>query len=362
MPNASEVQLIAIEKIKLLERNPRKINEERFKKLCESVDKNPDFFNVRPCLVNDASGELVVYAGNQRLRAAKAMGRKEVPCIIETLTDEQQRERTIRDNVELGEWDWELLAEDWKKDELESWGVECEFNTDEEGKTDPDEVPEAPEIPKAKLGDIYQLGDHRLMCGSATIAEDVEKLMGGEKADMVFTDPPYGVTKNEWDRMFTQEDLDMLFSITDGAILVWNATKPEVFKHMLGLSPLCDRVAVWRMTSGITGKGGMFWTWQPIFAWRSRDIKLWDSMEFESDSPTRTGEHPTQKPVGLIKKWINADSKIKSVADLFGGSGSTLIACEQTKRRCYMMELDPKYIDVIIKRWEDFTAKKAIKC
>ena len=222
-----------------------------------------------------------------------------------------------------------------------------------------DEVPEVPVEAITKPGDLWILGEHRVLCGDSTKKDDVERLMNGEKADMVFTDPPYGVTNIEWDRKLTQKDLDTFLSISNGPVCVWNATRPDIFKHILSLSPMCERIAVWRMTAGITGKGGMFWTWQPIFIWRSKEIKLWDSVEFESDSPTRTGDHPTQKPVKLVSKWLNAcDNKL--IADLFCGSGTTLIAAEQLGRKCYGMEISPNYCDVIVKRWENLTGKKAV--
>lgn len=344
------------------EYNPRELTPDQFKQLKDSLTR---FGVVDPVIVNThPERKDIIVGGHQRTKVWEEMGNKEIPTVEVNLTPEKERELNIRLNKNSGQWDEQALQEHFNTDELVEWGFDGEelkfFEQSEttEGLIEDDEIPEVTEA-ITKEGDLWLLGEHRLLCGDSTKQEDVERLMDGNKADMVFTDPPYGVTDEKWDRIFNQQDLDMLFYITNGSILVWNATKPEIFKHMLNLEPLCDRIAVWRMTSSITGKGGMFWTWQPIYCWRSKDIKLWDSMEFESDQPTRTGEHPTQKPIGLIMKWIKGNNSAQSIADPFLGSGSTLIACEKTNRKCYGMELDPHYCDVIVKRWEEYTGKKA---
>ena len=345
----------------MAEYNPRQLTKDQHSQLKDSIKR---FGLVDPLIVNkNKERKNILVGGHQRLRIAKELGINKIPCVEVDLTLDQEKELNVRLNKNVGEWDYDSLANYFDVDELMDWGFtddELQFYEDEpeQGLIDDDEIPEVEEA-ITKQGDLWILGDHRLLCGDATKKEDVDMLMNGKKADMVFTDPPYGVTKEIWDRKFTQEDLNILFQITNGAVLVWNATKPEIFKNMLNLKPLCDRIAVWRMTSSIKGKGGMFWTWQPIYCWKSKNIKLWDSMEFESDKPTKTGDHPTQKPIGLIVKWIEGNDSAKSVADPFLGSGSTLIACEKTNRKCYGMELDPHYCDVIVKRWEEFTGKKA---
>lgn len=225
-----------------------------------------------------------------------------------------------------------------------------------EGKTDPDEIPDkAPAV--CKTGDLWQLGDHRLLCGDSTKREDVDRLMDGKKADMVFTDPPYGVTKEVWDRDLTWDDVEMFLRNSKNAVCVWNASQTEKIKNIINFKEMPDRIAVWRKLSSHSGNG-LSRNWQPIFIWRANSLVGWDALEWNFSNPDNTGDHPTQKPIGIIEKFIkNHDS----VLDPFLGSGSTLIACEKTGRRCFGIEIDPNYCDVIIKRWEDFTGKKAVK-
>ena len=348
--------------------NARKHSPRNLKAIRDSLD----VFGQQKPIVIDSRG--VVIAGNGTLEAARELGWDDIAVAVTDLDPAHAQAFGIADNrtAELAEWDTDILGqllEGMDSDLADILSIDdlelpdsIDGGEQGEGLTDPDEVPEPPEEPITQTGDLWLLGEHRLLCGDSTKAEDVGRLMDGAKADMVFTDPPYGVTKNEWDRKLTQEDLNLFLEISKGPVCVWNATRPDIFKHVLSLSPMCERIAVWRMTAGIgiTGKGGMFWTWQPIFVWRAKEIKLWDSVEFESDKPTRTGDHPTQKPVKLVCKWLSS-SDVKSVADPFLGSGTTLIAAEQLGRKCYGMEIDPKYCDVIVKRWEDFTGQTATR-
>ena len=342
--------------------NPRKITDEAMGRLTKSL---AEFGNIQPITWNVRTGNVV--GGHQRLKVYKAMGKTEVEVWAVDLDEQKEKAANIALNKLSGEFDMPMLKD--ILEEIDTGDLDMEitgFGMDEialmmedaHPEVTEDEVPEVPVDAITKPGDLWILGEHRVLCGDSTKEDDIKKLMDGEKADMVFTDPPYGVTNIEWDRKLTQKDLDTFLSISNGPVCVWNATRPDIFKHMLSLTPMCERIAVWRMTSGITGKGGMFWTWQPIFVWRAREIKLWDSVEFESDSPTRTGDHPTQKPVKLICKWIEACDN-KSIADPFCGSGTTLIAAEQLGRKCYGMEISPNYCDVIVKRWENLTGKKA---
>jgi DNA modification methylase len=140
---------------------------------------------------------------------------------------------------------------------------------------------------------------------------------------------------------------------------MFNASRTDLMRGVLNFPLVPDRIAVWRLTSSISPGHGMFRTWQPIYVWRASSLKGWDAVEWQNDSPDKTGEHPTQKPIGLLEKWIAA-ADAKSVLDLFLGSGSTLIACEKTGRRCFGMEIDPKYCDVVLTRWEQFTGKTAV--
>ena len=184
-----------LEDLRKLENNPRKISSEDFQILVKSIKDNPDYFEARPLLLSDRTGELVIIAGNQRYDAAKALGLKEVPTyVLKGLTEEREREIVIRDNVNNGEWDMDKLAEEWGDLDLSGWGLDLELDEPEK-EIEEDIAPELDEEnpPLSKLGEVYQLGEHRLMCGDSTKFEDVEKLMNGKIASLLYTDPPYGV-------------------------------------------------------------------------------------------------------------------------------------------------------------------------
>ena len=172
--------------------NPRIIKDDKFQKLVTSIKEFPEMLEARPIVVNP---DMIVLGGNMRLKAAKAAGLTEAPVYVATWEESKAKEFIVKDNVGFGEWDWDILANEWDATELDEWGLDVWQPEEEEveGLTDPDEVPEAPEEPKTKPGDLYILGEHRLLCGDSTKAEDVERLMNGEKADALITDPPYGI-------------------------------------------------------------------------------------------------------------------------------------------------------------------------
>lgn len=310
----------------------------------------------------------VVVAGNGTLQAAKNLGWTEI-TIARTprgWTWEQIKAFALADNrtAELAEWDSAVLADQLLELDAVGWDLaEFGFEPLEPPATpdDDDEPLSFDDVPtRTKLGDIWQLGNHRLICGDSNDKATIQRLLNGQKLDMIIQDPPYGVLDVEWDRPLSQLDLDIALSNCDGPIFMFNATKPNLFKGILELNPMPDRIMVWRMTAGITGKGGMFWTWQPVFVWNAkREMIGWDSIEFESAAPDRTGEHLTQKPIGLIEKYINSLPSSKTVGDFFMGSGTTLLAAEKSKRIAFGCEISPKYCDVILKRWENLTGKTA---
>jgi len=307
----------------------------------------------RPIVVNP---DMIVLGGNMRLKACKAAGLAEAPVYVATWEESKAKEFIVKDNVGFGEWDWDILANEWDAVELEEWGLDVWTPEEEptEGLTDPDEVPEAPEEPKTKLGDLYILGEHRLLCGDSTKAEDVEKLMNGEKADALVTDPPYGINANKQTLGKGKKDFERGGD--------WDATKPNI-------SPLleyCIKQIVW---------GGNYFSdvLPPTNDWlcwhKKNDGRSYSEFELAWTNLGKNcrllshhwgGEnklHPTMKPVAVME-WC-VDMTEGTIFDPFLGSGSTLIAAEKTGRKCYGMELDPKYCDVIVKRWEDFTGKKA---
>jgi len=254
---------------------------------------------------------------------------------------------------------------------------------------DIDEVPELPKEPKSKLGEVYQLGDHRLMCGDATKKEDVEKLMDGDKADMVFTDPPYnvdyGVSKNPRHKIRTIENdkqsdsewkdfnHNFIQNIIDfykgGDIYVWGAPGPEGMRQRLWLNDIgfhWSTTIIWKKQQLVLSPAKYQRIYEPCFyGWLEKSTYRGGRKQtevWEIDRPLNSKLHPTMKPIELCCRAIkNSSERDNIVLDLFGGSGSTLIACEQLNRKCYIMELDPKYIDVIIERWEKFTGRQAKK-
>ena len=384
-----------------LEKNPRKISADRMQILKDSLDRLPKFFEARPLLVNNATGKNIVYAGNQRLAAAKALGLKEVPCIVETLSQKEQDERTIRDNVELGDWDFDLLKE-WNTKDLEAWGVEAEWVQEvelEEDGFDPEQ--HLPTVPKTKLGDLYQLGEHRLLCGDSTSGSDVETLMQGERGQLIFTDPPYNVDyqdskgrKIKQDRQSDADFTEFLTKVlknlhthtTDDCIIYWWLATSKYPENALAFDAAGWKISqtlIWLKEHMVLSRGvdyhrcyepcllgwkkkqARFKNEQPknlkdVFALSAEDYREAMDIWFERCDLTTEYQHPTQKPVRLSERALKKHSMQGwLVLDLFAGGGGSLIACEQAGRKWRGMELDPAYCDVVIKRWEQFTGGAA---
>jgi len=390
--------LTKISAIKRNPNNPRILKDDKFAKLTQSIKDFPQMLDIRPIVVND---DMIVLGGNMRLKACKEAGLSEVPVIkVDDLTEEQQREFIIKDNVGFGEWDWDLLANEWDTDLLEDWGLELDFNPEDDdnaGLTDEDDTPEVTENPVSKVGDIWLLGEHRVMCGDSTNGGDVALLMNGEKADMVFTDPPYGVDiKGKFtgtilnDNLQGDEFINFLTSCfenlnqyNNGNLYISYEIKNQTLfeKALENCGFKFDEIIIWNKDSAsFYSKNKYNRKYEPIFFIENGkelkcepDVNVWDfakSSSFASrdENNKRFNEkgnflvaHPTTKPIGLISKALNNSTSLNNLTlDLFLGSGSTLIASEKKGRKCYGMELDPKYVDVIIKRWQDYTGKKAI--
>jgi|TARA_R110000824_G_scaffold66034_1_gene171679 DNA modification methylase len=348
--------------------NPRIIKDEKFQKLVKSIEEFPEMLEARPIVVNP---EMVVIGGNMRFKACKAAGLKEAPVYMATWGETKDREFIIKDNVSSGENDFDILANEWDAEELNEWGLDVWTGEPEEteGLTDPDDVPEAPEEPKAKLGDLYILGEHRLLCGDSTKAEDVEKLMNGEKADALITDPPYGVSykspsgkgltnRGDYD-IIKGDNVDFDPSCLFGhceSVVTWGAN------HYANLLPPSARWLVWDKREGdaINKNSDCELAWCSQGGSARLFHHKWNGMIKASERQDKR-MHPTQKPIALFEWVFECIESGNLILDLFLGSGSTLIAAEKTNRKCYGMELDPKYCDVIVKRWEDFTGKKASK-
>ena len=379
------IEKIQIDKLKAATYNPRQISTKQYKDLKESITK---FGLVDPIIVNKC---YTIIGGHQRYKICKDLEYKDIGCIILDLDKEQERELNIRLNKNTGEFDMDILANEFDIDELVDWGfkhIDLDINIDKitEGNTEDDHIPEVKES-RVKLGDVWQLGKHRLMCGDSTKESDVAKLMNGEKADMVFTDPPYGMNLNT-----DYSDMKYEFKGSKGGnkynkvIGDNNDFKPELITTIFKNFDYCKEVFIWGadyFAEYIENKNNGSWiVWDKRLdesadkmygscfemCWSKNKHKReiarikWAGifgMEKEHD---KKRVHPTQKPMLLTEWFFNKWGKgLSIVVDLYLGSGSTLIACEKTNRTCYGMELDTKYCDVIIERWEQFTGQKATK-
>ena len=335
----------------------------------------------------------IICEGHGRWMALKELGYKEVECIrLDHLTDKERKEYTIVHNKTTMDTGFDL---DVLLPELEELDFLSDFDfdfgiEDEEEETEvvEDEAPEIDEEnePITKFGDIWQLGRHRLMCGDSTDKATVELLMDGKKADMVFTDPPYGVSytgglqfkngtveKNNRE-MIKNDDVDIyedvfriLSQFSNGACYVWFAdTKAATLYNAAEKYGEIHALIIWVKNGGYGALNANYkQKHEPCLYWKPKNAKLnfcgatTETTVWEVNKDGVNEYHPTQKPIALPAKAIS-NHDAETVLDLFGGSGSTLSACEQLDRTCYMMELDPKYCDVIIKRWEKFTGEKAV--
>ena len=369
--------------------NPRN-NDQAVDAVASSI-KN---FGFKVPIVIDSKNEII--NGHTRLKAAKKLGIEEVPVIVaDDLTEDQIKAFRIADNkvAELADWDEELLLAELDMIEMDMGQfnidmseLDLDDSSEEVVEDEFDDTP--PEEPQAEYGDIYQLGRHRLMCGDSTKTEDVQKLMGGELADLFLTDPPYNVayegkTKdsltikndNMDDDSFRQFLVDAFKSadsvMKKGAVFyIWHADS-EGYNFRGACRDIGWTVReclIWNKNQIVLGRQDYHWKHEPcLYGWKDGASHLWASDRKQStvldfDKPQRNGVHPTMKPIALFDYQIKNNTKGNDIVlDLFGGSGTTIMACEQNGRRGYSMELDPRYVDVIIKRWEDFTGEKAVK-
>jgi DNA modification methylase len=351
--------------------NPRIIKDDKFKKLVASIKEFPQMLSLRPIVIND---DMIVLGGNMRLKACKEAGLKEVPVIkASDLNEEQQKAFIIKDNVGYGEWDWDMLANEWDAEELVEWGLDIpNFVIDDLGTAEEDDfdVPDGGIETDIVLGDLFEIGEHRLLCGDSTDSDAVAKLMDGKIADMVFTDPPYGVsyqsnmrTKSDKfevlknDDVFITEWINNLPLFSNGFVFVWTSWK--VLKDWI---EICSQIGelsnliVWDKGGG--GIGDLKKTFLTDFEialvyHRGAEIKgkrLGSVWSIGKDGANKY-LHPTQKPVGLAAMAIENILPINKIClDFFLGSGSTMVASHQLNRKCYGMELDPKYCQVIVDR------------
>jgi DNA modification methylase len=380
-------EVVKISEVKVNPNNPRLIKDDKFAKLVQSIKDLPQMLAIRPIVVN---ADMIVLGGNMRLKACKEAGLKEVPIIIaDNLTEEQQREFLIKDNVSGGEWDWQMLANDWDTEQLNDWGLDIpNFEPEQvlEAVEDDFEVPEGGIETDIVLGDLFEIGEHRLLCGDSTDSDAVARLMDGKKADMVFTDPPYLMDFQgniSWDEKngtqptynakhdsikndkMSKEDgenfLDainsniQLFCLGSFYITFYRLGIDKYFASMNRTGLQCRSLIIWEKGNHTLSNSDYMSRYEPIFyGWVDKHIFYGgkNGMDvWQIDRTKKNDLHPTMKPIPLCEKAISDASKINDkVLDLFLGSGSTMVASHQLKRKCYGMELDPKYCQVIVDR------------
>jgi DNA modification methylase len=390
-----KTELVSIKLVKSNPNNPRIIKDDKFAKLVASIKEFPKMLEIRPIVVND---DMIVLGGNMRLKACIHAGLKEVPIIkVTDLTEQEQKQFIIKDNVSGGEWDWNMLANEWDAEELDAWGLDVpDFGKELEAEEDDFEAPEGGIETDIVLGDLFEIGEHRLLCGDSTDSDAVAKLMNGQKADITFTSPPYNAnTKAGQGDIFNKKKsvklydegysdnldsnsyidfvvsvLDNCFLFTDGFIF-WNVSYnansrfeyiKQINKH---LDFLIEQIC-WKKSSTIPFKGSLMRDWEPIYVFSTNGNKLglkkvvsnhWEV----SNTGSQQENHKACFPIELPFKAIELINKCDLVFDPFTGSGTTMVAAHQLNRKCYGMELDPKYCQVIVDRMRKLNPTIKIK-
>lgn len=394
--------------------NPRQWTKDEMARLKKSIEETPELLEARGAIVYPYGGKYIVLGGNMRLSAVKSLGWKEMPCVVlpEGTSVEKLKEIVIKDNGSFGEWDMDALANDWDDLPLSDWGVSTSWdgndgmdvNSSSDSGTcvQEDDFEEAEDKVEqiVKLGEIWRCGNHIVMCGDSSDADSVKRLLGGVKADMVFTDPPYGVAIGDKNKTLNSVQkaglctenikndnisIDELYPIlvkamtncrencTDEAC--YFVTSPQggelcLMMMMMKNAGLPVRhMLIWEKNSATFSLGRLDYDYQhePIFyTWGKKHVNYrqgeYRTTIWKYDKPRKCDLHPTMKPVALVANCLLDGSKEGDVIlDVFGGSGTTMIACEQLGRKARLMELDPHYCDVIIARWEKMTGNKAEK-
>jgi DNA modification methylase len=384
---------VKLSKLKANPSNPRVLRDEKFAKLKKSITDFPDMLNYRAIVaVSQEDGTFMVLGGNMRLKALQDLKIKEAHVMLaDHWTEEQRREFIIKDNVGFGEWDWDQLANEWDAEQLADWGMDlpADFAAEtNEGLTDPDDVPEVPETPITVLGDVWVMGKHRIVCGDSTEANTVAKCLNGVKPHLMVTDPPYGVEYSaDWrndalggkaggratGKVENDDKADWreVWALFPGDVAyVWHAgNKAHIVAESLLACDLHIRAQIiWAKSHFAIGRGDYHPHHEPCwYAVRKgrkghycgdrKQTTLW---HIDKPQKSETG-HSTQKPVECMKRPIeNNSSPGQAVYEPFSGSGTTIIAGEMAGRSIHAVELSPEYVDVAVKRWQDFTGLHAI--
>jgi DNA modification methylase len=369
------MELVPISKVKANPANPRTIKDDKFKKLVESLKTFPEMANVRPIIVNT---EMVALGGNMRLKAMKEAGWKQVPVTVVDWPEAKQREFIIKDNVGFGDWDWDTLANEWDSEPLEDWGLDIpDFGGNDEAEEDDFDVPEGGIETDIVLGDLFEIGEHRLLCGDSTDSDAVARLMNGEKADMVFTDPPYSIVTSGGGALqkHFNKTAERIKDIVDFEPEEWLQTLPLYFNGNMNAFIFCNKdlvpnylnfakeagynfnILVWCKKQVVPFTGGhhysdleyiIYLSKKPIF---NNGLKDAEYRKYFVCDNEKHKDHPTIKPLEIIANEIKIASNSRGiVAECFTGSGSTMVAAHQLNRKCFGMELDPKYCQVIVDR------------
>jgi len=385
-----KVLKVKISEIKTNPKNPRLIKDDKFKKLVKSIKEFPQMLELRPIVVDENN---IVLGGNMRLKACIEVGLKEVYIVkAEDLTEQQKDEFIVKDNVGFGEWDWDTLANEWDTDKLEDWGLDLpiDLRVEElEAEEDEFDVPEGGIETNIVLGDLFEIGEHRLLCGDSTDSDLIEKLLNGQKADLVFTDPPYKIQTKGGEKgkigPWLRKQGEQIEFISEFEPINFLNVLPILFENKkMNAYIFCNKDLLPDYLSWVKEIGYSFnvLIWKkpnciPIGDSHRPDIEylllfrksaIWNNglkdvnysrcLEYGRE----TGLHPTMKPIELISNEMQISSNKNSlVFDFFLGSGSTMVASHQLKRKCYGMELDPKYCQVIIDRMKKLDPSLVIK-
>lgn len=383
-----------IKELSELSGNPRKIDKKQFEILVASIQENREYFEARPLILSNRTGKLVIIAGNQRFKAAKHLKLADCPTfLMKGLTEAKEKEIVIRDNVSNGEWDWEILGKDWGVTDLSDWGVvipdfnKADLKAEEDDFVIPDKIKT-----NIKLGDVIEIGKHRLMCADATINKNVEILLNNNKPNLMVTDPPYGVNLDQtWrDKALKNNrngnknlvlndniaDWTSAYKLFPGSIAyIWHATKftDVIMANLRECSFEPNQMLILNKSVMVMGRSDYHWKHEPCwYAVKKGSNHSWagdrkqttvidaimPSARSQKSNEERT-EHPTQKPV--LAMAIPIKNHSGDVYDPFLGSGTTMVACEQLKRKCYGFELDPGYCQIIIERMLNLIPAIAVK-
>ena len=391
-----EIKTVKLSEVKSNPNNPRIIKDDKFSKLVKSIQEFPKMLEIRPIVVN---ADMIVLGGNMRLKACKEAGLKEVPVILaNNLTEDEQKQFIIKDNVGFGEWDWDMLANEWEPEELEEWGLDVpDFGITEEPSAEEDDYEMPDEIQTdIVIGDLFEIGEHRLLCGDSTDSDAVAKLMDGKKADIAFTSPPYnaGTTPteikmnktskyaNDSDDKSEDEYLELLTDFTNNTLLFseysfvniqsLSGNKTALIDFLYNMKSFYADTLIWNKQNSQPAMAENVLNSQfeyiHVFSHKANRAigtkkfrgTLSNVLDISKQTKNKVKEHNATFPIDFAAYFVQNFCE-NSVLDLFLGSGTTMVASQQLKRKCYGMELDPKYCQVIVDRMKKLDPSLVIK-